>query len=226
MVLYCLKASLKQKRTLRVFFRCGLLLTFALCSVIAYLPDVADAQPRKRIRISRLNNATRSLTNTRQTSYAVETGTGFDEFFVGSVDSTLFDSFTLMQLRGMKEEAQPSFNREDYDEDVLRYVVQKSFVIQSAGSITPVINRSDLRPAFQAIRRGLKQVTDTVRYSLQTDGNSLRVDNKPRGKKLLELELRITPKQGFDPQLRIGDYVRFRYDWREKTNLCEFGFDF
>ena len=175
---------------------------------------------------SRVRLTTRSLNVQESQLYDFSISREIDKIVSNTVDTDLFDPYTLAELRAMKEISQPRVNSDDIDPEKTRFVVEKALAIQTANSIIPVIQRSDLRDGFYMVRDSMQQITDLFRYSLQHNGDNFSVSRHSKGKKLMELDLHISPKQGFDPQLRIGESVRFRYDWLAHRTMLEYGINF
>ena len=149
-----------------------------------------------------------------------------DKLLSNSADTNLYDPLTLMQLRVLREDAQPSYEPFDANPYETRRVVEKALAIQSTTTLVPVIKKSELGDTFRAIERSFKAFTDRFRYSLQDSPNGWTVSRENKGEKLFELNLRVNLSQGLDPQIRFGDNLRLRYDWMEKQSLLECGFEF
>ena len=56
--------------------------------------------------------------------------------------------------------------------------------------------------------------------------HALALTRKRVGRKLLELNMEFNVKRGLDPQIRIGDTLRFRYDYLYDRTMLELGFNF
>jgi len=153
------------------------------------------------------------------------------EFTVGDIlsstsDTNLYDPLTIQQLRLLKEDAQPSWDPDDIDPDKTRRVVEKAMAIELGRTLAWQIQRSELRDLYNDTSRALKRLQQRFRYSLQSDGNSLSVSRRKQGRKLLELNMEFNVKRGLDPQIRIGDSLRFRYDYLYDRTMLEYGFNF
>lgn len=192
---------------------------------LSFLEGISS-EARAQNRDGPLITNTRSLSSDESTTYDFSFGEELNRILATSAEGDIFDPLTLMNLQLMKEEAQPSWSREDVDAEKLRVVVQKTFAIQTARYTLPVIKDSELGTYYKSIERSIKSFTDLFNYSLQQSGSGLKVAKEKRGRKLAEFRLSLSPRSGLDPQIRIGDNSRLRYDWVAKRSMLEFGFTF
>ncbi len=201
----------------------GLFLCSFVGAVIAPLESLAQV-PKKRIqkRINVRNYQESSSSEPSRFSLAPQ----FSDIFDSSIDSDLYDPRGLAHLRYLKDQAQPWWDPDGIDPDETREVVQRVLVIRSAQSVVPVIKRSDLKETYRDMKQAYRSVTDTFRYSVQDQGNSILISKEHQGEKLIELNLELDVNTGFDPALNIGDDLRLRYDWLKATPLLEFEINF
>lgn len=153
-------------------------------------------------------------------------GSTVDEILQDASDTSSYDPLTVMQLRMLKEDAQPSWNPEDIDPYKTRRAVEKALAIELGSHLSRQLMKSELRDTYRNTLRAYKRLQDRFRYSLQSDGESMALSRKNEGRKLLELNVEFNLKRGVDPQIRIGDAVRFRYDYLYERTMLEFGFNF
>ena len=212
----------------RLWFWCG----FISVLVLFYLPfseailtiHTAEAQvPRRRIQ---KRVVTRNLSSSERAASSFSFSSQITEILNASAEIDDFDTLTINQLRLLKDDAQPWWDPEDQDIQDTKNVVQKALVIRSAQSIIPLIKRSELRGSYRSAQRTFRSFSDFFRYSVQDDGQAYVVSTRPKGDTLMELNLDLDFKHGLDPQLKVGDFFRFRYDWAEARTLFEYGFDF
>lgn len=149
-----------------------------------------------------------------------------DEIITTSADTTLYDPLTIEHLKRLKEQAQPFWNPDDIDPEKTRRVVEKALALQTTTSVSRLVKKSELQDTYRHLYRSFKRFKDTFRYSLQSGSNGLSISNRPEGQNLVEFNMEFNAKHGLDPQLRIGDAVRFRYDYVERRPLLEYGFNF
>ncbi|MDC0357342.1 hypothetical protein OAO01_00870 [Oligoflexia bacterium] len=199
--------------------------TFTLAALIfttsLLLPISAYSQ--KRPVKKNLNDSFESVD---ASTYDFSFTSAFDSIIGSSTDTDLYEPLTIGNLRRLKDRAQPAWNPDDIDPYRTRRVVEKAFAIQTGRNLNKLLIRSELRDVYREIKQGLVSFRNLFRYSLQTDGSSYQVSKKNVGKKLLELNLEFNAHQGVDPQIKIGELIRFRYDYVQKRPLLEYGFDF
>jgi hypothetical protein len=59
------------------------------------------------------------------------------------------------------------------------------------------------------------------------DGSEgLTISKTSKGTSLLELDLQFNASKGVDPQIKIGEFMRFRYDYVDKRPMLEYGLNF
>lgn len=158
-------------------------------------------------------------------SYAFTAESAFD-ILNDTASTDLYDPLTIQTLKRLKEDARPAWDGDDEDVDKTRRVVERALAIQSGRNISSTLEQSELRSTYRAIKQGLKNFQNNFRYSLQTTGKSMEVSKEKKGKKLLELNVELNLKQGLDPQLKMGEHLRFRYDYTSQRPLLEYGFRF
>ena len=158
--------------------------------------------------------------------YGFDFSETFDRAFSGTSTGDIYDPLTMSMLRRMADDAQPPDNPRDVDPTKSRQLVERVFAIQSSRNLAALLNRSELRPFYNEVRSTFKAFQDRFRYSVQDSSDGLTVSRKKNGRRLLELNLEINPKQGLDPQIRMGEHTRFRYDFLEQRPMLEYGFNF
>jgi hypothetical protein len=141
-------------------------------------------------------------------------------------NTSAYHPLTLAHLRLLKEVAQPTLHPEDYDPDMTKIVVQKVLAIQSGRALSRLVEGSELRQTYRAAMTDIKALQNRFRYSLQSDGEGVAVSRQKLGRKLMELNLELNVRQGFDPQIHFGKDVRFRYDYLRQRAMLEYGFEF
>ncbi|MCB0353850.1 MAG: hypothetical protein KDD64_10010 [Bdellovibrionales bacterium] len=166
----------------------------------------------------------REITST--TPYRLSLESSVTDIFNSSSSETLYDELTLQQLRLLKERALPIWKSDDADPVRMQRVTEKALSMRLLESVSNQLMESDLRDSFEALRSYFRSLNDFLRYSVQSDGDSLSVTSKNRGKKWIEFRPEINLRQGIDPQIRIGERLRFRYDYLDKRPYLEFSLDF
>jgi hypothetical protein len=166
------------------------------------------------------------METSRGSVYEFSLNQEIDTLLEHSADTDLYDPITIAHLRAMQEDAEPPWKPDDADPYKTRHVVEKAFAIQSARTISRVLQKSELAPAYHAFLRGVKHVQDFCRYSVQDTGQEITVAKETRGAKLLEFNVQFSLKQGMDPQVRIGDSFRVRWDYTSNQTLLEYSLDF
>ncbi|RMG39705.1 MAG: hypothetical protein D6719_12690 [Candidatus Dadabacteria bacterium] len=203
------------------------LTTLLLLSLFCTAGEVY-AKPRKKIRkpsrISKnLGQEARSLDLNIYDFTLAETVTNIIE---DSANTDLYDQLTLNNLQRLKEEAQPPWNPADIDPYKTRQVVEKALAIQSGRSIIKLLNQSELRSSYLAFKRYLNSIRKALSFSLQDSGDRYLISREKKGKQLIELNMEFNLRNGLDPQLNLGNSLRFRYNYLEKRPVLELGFDF
>jgi len=132
-----------------------------------------------------------------------------------------------MQLRDLKERAEPWWDPEDgADQDETQRVAEKAIAIQGSTSLLYLLKRSDLRNSYKDFARNFTKFTDYFRYSLQDTGEGLDFSRNKKGEELIEFSLKFSVNRGADPQIYLGESVRLRYDWAEQHTMLEYGINF
>ena len=185
----------------------------------------ATAQPRRDspIKKRKLDGSLQAL---EASTYDFSFSSQFDTILNNSADTDLSDPISIENLRRIKEDAQPPWNPEDIDPLRTRRAVEKAFALQTTSQVIRLLEKSDLRDTYHAIKRSYDKFRDAFRYSLQTDGDSVSVSKSEKGEKLLELNIEFSAKRGIDPRINLGESVRVRYDYTYDATLLEFEFSF
>jgi hypothetical protein len=192
---------------------------FFFCLLVALWVHQAHAQANERALITRMETS-------RGGVYEFSLNQELDTLLEHSADTDLYDPLTIARLRELQEDAEPPWKPDDVDPYKTRRVVEKAFAIQSARTISRVLQKSELAPAYRAFLRGVKSVQDFCRYSVQDTGEDITVAKETRGDKLLEFNMQFNLKQGVDPQIRVGDSFRLRWDYSASRTLFEYSLDF
>ena len=137
-----------------------------------------------------------------------------------------YDQHSLWVMESMTDITQPFWNPYDVDYRRNNRAVNKVLTIQSGKAASELISGSELKPTFVYLKQQLSYFKSIFAYSLQNDGDGLSVSRKKKGMKLLELSMEFNLSQGLDPHLKIGDHIRFRYDYVNERPLLEFGINF
>ncbi len=182
----------------------------------------------RRLRVfRRARRHARSLTFAQQNdTFSFSFPDTLDSLFESSIRSDLYDSITVMNFRRLKEQADPYWDGDEADPIRSRRAAEKGLAMQTATSLSNVLKKSELRDTYFQLREAFRDLQNTFRYSVQSDGESLTVSRSSKGKKWLELQMEFNAKRGVDPQIRLGDHLRLRYDFIESRPLLEVGADF
>lgn len=155
---------------------------------------------------------------------------GFDSTLDDLIDhsstNSNYDSHTLWVLESLTDITQPFWDPYDVDYSRNHRAVAKALTVQGGTAASNLIKGSELKPTFMEIKRGFDEIKNFFKYSVQNSGNGLVVSKNSQGRKLLELNMEFNLSQGLDPQLHIGDNVRFRYDIVNSRPLLEYGMNF
>ena len=188
--------------------------------------STAEAGPRKkrRNRLQKRMNITREIIEPDFTDFQFRSE--INKVVKQSADTDLYDPLTIESLRRLRDDYQPRWDPDDIDPVRTRRAVTKAFSIQLARSISRLVKGSELRGTYHLIREKMKEFRNSFRYSIQDSGDTFSISKKKRGRKLLEFNVEINSRTLLDPQLVIGDRVRFRYDFVQKAPLIDFQFRF
>lgn len=191
-------------------------------AIIFASPIEIEAQRRKPLRLKRAITNIEQDTNL-QAAYDFDLSNQINTLFDSSLDTDIYDPMTIESLRRQKDDVQPYWeNDQDYDPYESRKLVEKAAAIEFSNRFITLIKGSDLRPTFKAVKRQVNNFRETFKYSVQDSGEGYAVSKESKGEKLIELNLELDAKQGLDPQLRIGDNWRLRYDIFNDSSVLEF----
>jgi len=155
---------------------------------------------------------------------------GFDSSLTDLIEQSSsnsnYDPHTIWVLESLTDVTQPFWDPRDVDLTRNRRAVSKALTIQSSVAASSLVKGSELRPTFMSVKRGLDDVKKQFNYSLQDDGDFFAVSREKHGRKLLELNMEFNVSQGLDPQIRIGQSTRFRYDLVNSRPILEYGYNF
>jgi hypothetical protein len=143
-----------------------------------------------------------------------------------SAENVSYDKQTLWVLNSLTDITQPFWDPYDIDYTRNNRAVEKAITIQSTVEGSKLIRGSELHETFQEIKRSLSDIKRLFNYSIQDSGDSFTVSRTTKGSKLLEIKMEFNLSQGLDPQLHIGDAVKFRYDIINSRPMLEYGMNF
>lgn len=193
---------------------------------ITCLFTTCHAEPGRRPIKKKMNTHFDILQNADSPIYDFRLGASIDKMLSQGSDTDLYDPMTIENLKRLKEEAQPQLNPDDIDPLRTRTVVEQALALQSGQSVINLIKTSDLRETYLAIKRGFLNFQDAVRYKVQRDSSGFQVSREKKGKSLIEFNVEFNAHTVLDPQLRIGEVVRFRYDYGDKAPVLEYHYQF
>jgi len=207
---------------LKTIHKKGYLLFFLVNLLFSFSQNLLAQGPNKKIYSSREASGSGTYDFSFQSS--------LDTFISENYDSSKYDPITISQMARLKQQAVPYWHPEnyndDYDVDITKRVTEKALVIQSAHHISGLLSHSELQQTFHAMQRWFKSVKDQFNYSVQTNGEGYNISRSVHGEKLLELDIEFNLKQGVDPQIRVGKYMRFRYDYTYNVTFLEYTLNF
>ena len=158
--------------------------------------------------------------------YDLNLSSTLDRMLGETSTSDIHDPLTISSLKRLQERALPSWRPDDIDPEQTRNVAERALAFQSGRTIHDLLRNSELKGVYRSIRQAFSDFQDTFRYSVQKGDTGYTVSQAKKGSKLMEFNLEINPKQGLDPQVRIGDNTRFRYDFSSQAPMLEYGFSF
>lgn len=159
-------------------------------------------------------------------AYDYSLGSTFDRILNQTASTELYDSFTIATLKRMQAEADPDWDPAGLDAELTRQVAERAFSIQAGRSLVNIVRKSDLRDLYREVIRNFSAVQDALRLTVRNNGGSFSFKKRGAGKKILELGVEFNLRRGLDPQLKIGNTMRFRYDYDASMPLLEYGFSF
>lgn len=203
-------------------------LGLALLVLLLALSFDAEAQnrPRPRPRRPAPKSIKTAITGDDSGAYDLRLGNTLDELMLSSTDTRIYDEITISGLERMKEIAQPDSDPQDMDPAKTRHLAEKALAIEAGRRIFALLRESELKGSYNLVRRAFSGFQEFFRYSVQDVEGGLDVQKKTSGKKLVELNLELNTRQGLDPQLSLGENLRFRWDYFEKRPLLEYQADF
>ncbi len=194
-------------------------LTLIIVSVFL-CSKLSQAQPSGRPIFDK-KNVNSSSNGSLQSSYNLNTT--FDELID---DSNTYDPRTLWIMKSLTDITQPFWDPMDVDFKRNDRAVEKAFTMQSGRHLSMLVKGSELKSTFEYLKRSMQDVKSYFNYSIQSDGDKTYVSKDKKGKKLLELSMEFNISQGLDPNIKLGQHLRFRYDYVNKRPLLEFGANF
>ncbi|MCB0319888.1 MAG: hypothetical protein KDD60_03120 [Bdellovibrionales bacterium] len=160
-----------------------------------------------------------------------------ENIWQGYTNSDAYEQFTLGTLYRLKDQAQPTWDPENIDPIESRRLVKKALAIQGIGTFSQMLRQSELQPEFDSLRRTIKTVRETIRFSLNDSPSGLSVDRgRPKrsssqegldlGSPVAEFRLDLSPKSGFDPQIIFTESLRLRYNLLRDISMLEYNIQF
>ncbi len=213
----------------RITRRCLYRFCFYCCLIsilTAVFSSYAQAQPLRRPAPGGGKSLRGAVNGTEAAVYGFNLGSTMDRLLTDSASTDIYDPITLQALKRLRDEAVPRYNPLDVEPELSRRVAEKALAIQSGRSLSKLVHSSEIRGAYLSALDSLRSIQDMFRYSVQDTGESITVTKKRKGKRILELSMEFNLKQGIDPQIRVGESVRFRYDYLEQAPLLEYTFSF
>jgi hypothetical protein len=210
---------------LAIFFEIGILkIMFRICLLLAVVFSLLTERPA-------LAQSSRPTFGRKQVNSGTDTSTQGNFTFNSTLDeliddSSTYDPHTLWVMESMTDITQPFWDPYDVDYSRNNRAVTKVATIQGGRSLSALIKGSELKSTFDSLKRGLDDVKSVFNYSIQSDGKNTYLSKDKKGTKILELSMEFNLSQGMDPNIKIGDHVRFRYDYVNSRPLIEFGINF
>lgn len=149
-----------------------------------------------------------------------------DSILSSTPRTDIYDPLVLHSTRRLEERIMPRGDINNFDDSLANRAAQKVFVVQGTREMLSTLQRSEFRELYYGGRDLFNAFRNTFRYSLQSDGGGYSVSRESSGEKLIEFNVELDMKQGFDPQLRFGEGFRVRYDYIRGQPLLEFGVEF
>jgi hypothetical protein len=148
------------------------------------------------------------------------------EVLSDSTEIDLYDPLTLATLKRLKADATPPYDPYDIDPVRTRHVVEKALAIQAGKTMANLLRTSDLRDFHRLVLKNLDFLQGLLTFSVSRGHDGLNAGHTPDGESLFAFNLRMSVRDGFDPQIRLSDSLRFRYDLGERQTLLEYGIGF
>lgn len=148
------------------------------------------------------------------------------EVLADSTELDLYDPLTLSTLKRLKEDATPPYDPHDIDPVRTRHVVEKALAIQAGRTMANLLRSSDFRDFHRLVLKNLDFLHGLLTLSVSRGHDGLNAGRTPDGESLFAFNLRMSVRDGFDPQIRLSDSLRFRYDLGERQTLLEYGIGF
>lgn len=148
------------------------------------------------------------------------------EVLSDSTELNLYDPITIATLRRLQEDATPAYDPRDIDPVQMRHVVEKAFAIQAGRTFVNAIKDSDLGPLHRELLRSFERLQGLLNFSLSHSHDGLSAGQDPEGHRLFSLNVRMSAREGFDPQIQLSDDFRIRYDLGDKQTMLEYAFGF
>lgn len=138
----------------------------------------------------------------------------------------IYEPEYLHRLQRYKDKAQPFWDPQDIDPDAAKYAVSRAFLVQFATQFYSLLKKSEFGREVKRMRKKFRELRNTARVSVQSDGQNTFLSQKKEGEKLFEFKLYLDPKSIIEPQLVITDKLRVRQDLSENATMLEYHIDF
>lgn len=208
-----------------VFFKIGFCLKITLLIfVISGLNLLLAEAKAERNKNPRSPNTRALIDNSDSYDYSASDALG--GIIENSANTDLYDPITLGELRILKERAQPSTSKDDIDPDEIRYIGEKALAIQSSTTLLPLIRNSEIGFALSSLESGYLYISQFFRVKLNHTGERLIISREDDSLTLIELNIKMSISNGLDPQLRLSENIRMRYDWKKAIGFIEYAEDF
>lgn len=148
------------------------------------------------------------------------------EVLSDSTELNLYDPITIATLRRLQEDATPAYDPRDIDPVQMRHVVEKAFAIQAGRSFVNAIKDSELGPLHRELLRSFERLQGLLNFSLSHSHDGLSAGQDPEGHRYFSLNVRMSAREGFDPQIQLSEDLRIRYDLGDKQTMLEYAFGF
>ncbi|MCO6430437.1 MAG: hypothetical protein J5J00_06200 [Deltaproteobacteria bacterium] len=189
------------------------------CSILASWAEAQSGPNKRDVFIS----SSRAMSS----DHLLTSNTTFEDVVSFDIqDFHRYDRRSIKLFERLIEVSQPRWNPRDADPDQDERAAHRAFTVQAGRGASILVKGSELYPAFLSVKRGLDDIRDSVRFSVQADEASLVVSKERRGHKILEFNLEFNVSQGLDPRIRIGELVTFRYDLIDRMSILEYELDF
>lgn len=166
----------------------------------------------------------------KETSGSYSIRDSFQSIISEATNTNLYDSLSISQLQFEKERAQPRNSPEDLDPEKSRSLVEKAFGYQLTKATLPILRNSQIRQSYRLVEETYFDLRSLLSLGLATDGQDLSFNHsaakKPNNYEIFKFNLTMSPQNGLEPQLNLGEDFRLRYDLNEQAAHFECQFNF